>query len=74
VVARGIRQLGFTLPEYLVIMSDKFAAQALAKWGSRERWREKLAALWFKSPEPNRLFVPKPAREISMRLAPHPDT
>ena len=69
VVATGIRQLGFTLPEYLVIMSDKFAAQALAKWGNRERWREELAALWFKAPEPNRLFVPKPASEKKHKIA-----
>jgi hypothetical protein len=69
VVARGIRQLGFTLPEYLVIMSNKFAAQALAKWGNRARWREELAALWFKSPAPNRPFVPKPAKEKKHKIA-----
>jgi hypothetical protein len=41
-------------------MSHLFAAQALAKWGTKQAWREELAALWFYAPDPQRPYTPKP--------------
>lgn len=46
VLARTLYGRGFTFPEYAAIMSHHFAAYCLAKWGTKERWREELAACW----------------------------
>jgi hypothetical protein len=46
VMARSIYGRGFTFPRYCALMSHYFAAQALAKWGTKQAWREELAALW----------------------------
>ena len=69
IVAQGVRQLGFTQPEFIVILSHFFGAHALAKWGTKERWREDIASLWFRSPAPKRAFVPSAPREKKHRLA-----
>lgn len=52
VAATGIKGRGFLFPEYVALMTNLYGAAALAKWGSKERWREELAALWSKAPEP----------------------
>jgi hypothetical protein len=57
VAAHGIKGRAFTFPEYVVIMSALYAQQALKKWGTKERWREELAALWQKAPGPK--FAPR---------------
>lgn len=62
VAATGIKGRGFTFPEYAALMSHLYSAKALAKWGTRERWREELAALWHKAAGPR--FAPKPAPRI----------
>jgi hypothetical protein len=46
VMARSIYGRGFTFPRYCALMSHYFAAQALAKWGTKQAWREEMAALW----------------------------
>ena len=45
-LATAIYGRGFSFPQYVVIMSHHFAAYCLAKWGTREMWREELAACW----------------------------
>ncbi len=45
-MARSIYGRGFSFPRYCALMSHFFAAQALAKWGTKQLWREELAALW----------------------------
>jgi hypothetical protein len=52
VAAYGIKGRGFTFPEYVAIMSHLYAAEALAKWGTKQLWREELAALWQKATAP----------------------
>lgn len=52
VVAQGIRMRRFTFPEYTALMSHFFAADYLEKHKSKERWREELATLWFRSKAP----------------------
>jgi hypothetical protein len=52
VASQGIRGRGFTFPEYCAIMSALYAAEALAKWGTKEAWRQELAALWDSAPAP----------------------
>lgn len=69
VIAQGIRGRGFSFPEYVVMMSHLFAAQALAKWGTKQAWREELAALWFKAPDAKYPFTPGRAEEKKHRLA-----
>ena len=46
VLARAIYGRGFSFAEYAAIMSHHFAAYCLAKWGTKQAWREELAALW----------------------------
>ncbi len=58
VAANGIKTRGFTFPEYVMLMSQLYAAQALTKWGTKQAWREELVALWHKAPEPKRVFTP----------------
>jgi hypothetical protein len=64
VAACGIRGRGFSFPEYIALMSHLYAAEALAKWGTKQHWREELVALWERASPPRRLFTP--------RLAPRP--
>ena len=45
-LARAIYGRGFSFAEYAAIMSHHFAAYCLAKWGTKQAWREELAALW----------------------------
>ncbi len=66
VAAAGIKGRGFTFPEYAALMSHIYAAKALEKWGTKELWRQELAALWAKMPGPQRAFVrqEKPRRDV----------
>lgn len=52
VFANGIRIRGFVFSEYAAIMSHFFAEQALAKWGTKQAWREELASLWLRGRTP----------------------
>ena len=61
VMARALYGRGFTFPEYVVIMSHHFAAQALAKWGDKQRWREDLASCWQHAIEKTR-YTPRAAQ------------
>lgn len=61
VAARGIKGRGFTFAEYAAAMHRLYAAEALAKWGSKDLWRQELAALWDKSPAPRFAWQPRPA-------------
>jgi hypothetical protein len=54
VAAYGIKGRGFSFPEYAALMSQLYSAQALAKWGTRQAWREELGALWLAAPDPER--------------------
>jgi hypothetical protein len=67
VMARSIKGRGFMFPQYVVQMSRLFAAQALKKWGTKQAWREELAALWFKSPDPKRLYEPRPSYLVPIK-------
>jgi hypothetical protein len=71
VAARGIYGRGFTFAEYTAIMSRLYAADALEKWGSKELWRQELAALWAyageKSPTPKIWQPTAPAARQSRR-------
>lgn len=58
VLARTLYGRGFTFPEYVVIMAHHFAAYCLAKWGTKEAWREELAALWANARD-NTTYAPK---------------
>ena len=58
VLARTLHGRAFTFPEYVVIMSHHFAAYCLAKWGTKEHWREELAACWQNAIE-NTPYTPK---------------
>lgn len=58
VMARALYGRGFTFPEYVVIMAHHFAAYCLAKWGTKEAWREELAALWANARD-NTPYAPK---------------
>lgn len=60
VAAYGIKPRGFTFPEYAAVMSHLYAADALAKWGTKEAWRAELAALWSKAPAPGYQRTAKP--------------
>jgi hypothetical protein len=62
VAATGIRGRGYTFPEYVALMTHLYGAAAVAKWGTKQAWREELAALWFKSQAPR--YAPKPAPKI----------
>lgn len=59
--ASSIRGRGFTFPEFVVIMSYYHAAYCLSKWGTKERWREELAALWNDAPAPRYSYTPQAA-------------
>jgi hypothetical protein len=59
VAANGIRGRGFTFPEYVALMTHLYAAAAVAKWGTKQAWREELAALWHNAPAPG--YAPKRA-------------
>jgi hypothetical protein len=63
VAANGIKGRGFSFPEYVALMSHLYAAPALAKWGTKQLWREELAALWFKAPEPR--YTPRPTTKVA---------
>lgn len=52
VFANGIRIRGFVFSEYAAIMSHFFAEQAIAKWGTKQAWREELASLWLRGRTP----------------------
>ena len=70
-VARAIYGRGFTFPQFVVIMSRRFAAQVLAKWGTKQAWREELAALWQnaidKTPyKPNAPAQARPAAAVAV--------
>ncbi len=62
VAATGIRGRGFTFPEYVALMTHLYGAAAVAKWGTKQAWREELAALWFKSQAPR--YAPRPAPKV----------
>jgi len=62
VAATGIRGRGFTFPEYVALMTHLYGAAAVAKWGTKQAWREELSALWFKSQAPR--YAPKPAPKV----------
>lgn len=47
---QGIYGRGFTFAQYIAIMSHLYAADALAKWGTKELWRQELAAMWHEYP------------------------
>jgi len=74
-MARAIYGGGFSFAEYTVIMSYHFAGYCLAKWGTKQAWREELAALWYdaiantpytpKAPTPKRAVVKKPVGRAS---------
>ena len=74
VLARTLYGRGFTFPQYVVIMSHHFAAYCLAKWGTKERWREELAACWHDAAE-NTSYRPKapagkPAPDVAISAKP----
>lgn len=52
VFANGIRMRRFTFPQFAALMSFYFADQCLAKWGTKQAWKEELASLWFRSRAP----------------------
>ena len=44
-------------------MCDRLVVKvALAKWGTKQLWREELVALWLKAPEPR--YAPRPATRV----------
>src|SRR6266487_393083 len=61
VAANGIKPRNFTFPEYCAIMSALYAADALAKWGTKDAWRAELASLWHKAPAPRYGHRARPA-------------
>ena len=63
VLARTLYGRGFTFPEYVVIMAHHFAAYCLAKWGTKEAWREELAALWANAREKTDYAPKAPGRK-----------
>jgi hypothetical protein len=67
VAASGIKGRGFSFPEYLALMSHLYAAEALAKWGTKQLWREELVALWDRASAPAHPF--RPQRAASARAA-----
>lgn len=72
VMARTIYGRGFTFAEYTVIMSYHFAAYCLAKWGTKQAWREELAALWQNAIEATP-YTPRgasPKRDVAKRRKP----
>ena len=76
VVAEGIRIRRFSFPEYTALMSHFFAADYLDKHKSKERWREELAALWFRSRAPREgEYIPAVVEPVARgRASDHAET
>ena len=71
-MARTIYGRGFSFAEYTVIMSYHFAAQVQAKWGTKQAWREELAALWHNAAD-NTAYTPRtptPKRDVAKKHKP----
>lgn len=72
--ANNIKFRDFSFPEYTAIMHHFFGAAALAKWGTKERWREEMACLWLQARGPragDRTEVAKPAPPQKGRAGDH---
>jgi hypothetical protein len=61
VFSNSIRMRGFTFPEYVALMSHFFAEEALAKWGTKQAWREEMACLWLRGRTPRQGEAEAPA-------------
>jgi hypothetical protein len=68
VAASDIKGRGFSFPEYVAVMSHFYAAEALAKWSTKQLWREELVALWNKATAPHYPWQPKPPSPKATRL------
>jgi hypothetical protein len=52
VMASNIRSRGFTFPEFAALMGYFYGDECMRKWGTKERFREELATLWFRGRTP----------------------